>query len=196
MRSLQAVMPRFGRGLATIVGGATVGLVVIAVVLAGSQTLIPASTGAESLPPPLNEAMQPLSQATVVPSPSFPDADVTPRSGGLAEAEAVVVARAFLPESDRDEADVWATKSGSFAEVYSLARRPTYVDQPIPEEVAADRMVWAVQFRLPIEICGPPPSECQHRVALRTIFVDFSSGELLRASTFAPAPGEPLPTPN
>jgi hypothetical protein len=194
-RSLRTVTDRLGRVVSIIIAAALAGFVVIAVVVAGSQTLLPSSVGVVASPLADSQSLQPSVQASTLIASSAPTPVFTPSAAGLSEDEAVATARTFLPQAQSAAADVWATRAGSFVDVFSVARRPTHVEQPIPDDVAPGRMVWAVQFKLPIELCGPGASDCQDRMVLRTIFIDFSSGEFLRASTFGPAPGEPLPTP-
>jgi hypothetical protein len=116
-------------------------------------------------------------------------------SAGLSESAAVEAARHFLPEAET-AAERWATQSGTFVDVFeSLAHRPAHVQQPPIDDIATDRLVWGVQFRTTLEICGPAGGACETHEGLRTIFVDYHSGEWLRTSTFAPSPGEPLRQP-
>jgi hypothetical protein len=136
--------------------------------------------------PPRAES-QAESDATPTPSASLPP--------GLTEEQAIEAAR---QSSGVDgDAVVWATMPGTFEGVFaSLAHRPSYVDQPPPAGAAMlERMVWGVQFKIAAEICPPPPGDCETRDALRTILIDYVTGRQLRQSTYAPSPGDPLPTP-
>lgn len=193
MSSLRSGMSWSRTALVTMIGAAATFLLLVAVYLALPRSGTPAISSESSAAP--ETAVESPSHATV-PSPSTSTArpDPTPGPDGLSAADAVAAARGFLRESDRS-AEVWATKSGPFADVFpSLALRPPYMNQPTPEEVAADRKVWGVAFKLTIDICGPYGSECYRKEGLNTIFIDFTSGEWLRSSTVAPVPGTPLPT--
>lgn len=124
--------------------------------------------------------------ATASPTPVLP-------RGGLTESEAIAAARQFLPD---DAAQHWATMPGTFETVFeALVHRPTYLEQPAPEGIGLDRMVWGVEFKVPVEICPPPGGTCETRDGLRTIIIDYATGEWLRTSTFAPSPGDSLPKP-
>jgi hypothetical protein len=86
--------------------------------------------------------------------------------------------------------------TGTFADVFkAMAHRPEYVEQPPPEGVALDRLVWGIEFKVSLETCGPSGGECQTRDGLRTIYLDHETGEWLRATAYAPNPGDPLPRP-
>jgi hypothetical protein len=181
------------RALAAIVGAAAILLFLSAVNLAVPRSAAPLSGSAASSAP---EASSGSAAATVAaPAPSDDAVSSTSGPEGLSESDAVAAARGHLPESDRD-AELWATMSGTFADVsLSLGHRPPYLDQPTVDDVAADRPVWGVGFQLTVEICGPAGGTCESRKGLSTIFIDYESGDWLRSSTFAPSPGEPLPRP-
>lgn len=154
----------------------------VAVLLLGSACARFAATGSVT---PSNASSAPLA-ATATPSPR---PDLPP--GGLTEAEAIAAARQFLPD---DAAAVWATMPGTFLAVYdALAHRPTYLEQPAPDGIALDRLVWGVQFKVSVEVCGPAGGTCEIRDGLRTIVIDYETGEWLRTSTYAPNPAVPLP---
>jgi hypothetical protein len=100
---------------------------------------------------------------------------------GLAEAEAIAAARRYVSD---DRAPVL---EGQFAEVFAaLANRPIYLQQPSPDEVAGDRRVWGIQFRVTFELCGPSGGVCETRDGIRTIVIDSWTGEWLRSTTHAP----------
>lgn len=105
--------------------------------------------------------------------------------------QAVEVARQRLTSPD---ATLTAVDSGSFGEMFRrYTHRPTYLEQPEPED--AERRVWAVQFATDVEICGPDGGECLSRPALVTVFLDQSTYDWIRTSTYSPSEGGPLPTP-
>ncbi len=87
--------------------------------------------------------------------------------------------------------------AGTYEEVFdAMAHRPNPKIQPAPaggDEL--EHAVWGVQFRFVAEICGPAGSSCETRDALRTAVIDYLSGKQLNQSTYAPSPGDPLPTP-
>lgn len=110
---------------------------------------------------------------------------------GLSEPEAVAAARQHVSD---DAAEVWATESGPFEDVFgSLAHQPAYLEEPATDAAAPDLMTWAVEFKESIEICGPSGGKCETRDALTTVFIDYKTGEFLTSSTFAPSPGDALP---
>jgi hypothetical protein len=135
--------------------------------------------------------------AAIAPAEADPTAEATPSEApslppGLTEAQAIEAARGTYAD-----AEVWATLPGTYEDVFAtLAHRPSYVDQPPPAGKAMlERMVWGVQFKIAAVICPPPPGDCETRDALRTILIDYETGRQLRSSTYAPSPGDPLPTP-
>lgn len=113
----------------------------------------------------------------------------------LSEADAVAAARTSLPEAHRSS-ELWATMSGTFQNVFrDLAHQPNYAEQPAPDAIIADRKVWGVQFKVEVEICPPSGAVCQTRDGLATVFLDYSTGEWIRSTTYAPPPGQELPEP-
>lgn len=115
-------------------------------------------------------------------------------NGDLTEEEAVAAARASVSFADGKE--VWATMAGPYAAVFdAMAHQPDPDEQPAVDTPL--REVWGVQFRVKVELCGPWTEEnsCEIRDALRTVFLDPHSGTWIRTSTYAPAPGDPLPKP-
>lgn len=124
-------------------------------------------------------------------------ASVDPSLGdGLTEAQAIEAARQDLSTADQD-APVWATMAGSYGEVYaSLAHRPNDDEQPPP--AGPDRLddpVWGISFHVSVEVCPPLGRTCETRDGLRTVLIDYVTGERLRTTTYGPPPGDPLPTP-
>jgi hypothetical protein len=121
-------------------------------------------------------------------TPSVPTA-ASAAAAGLTESQARDMAREFA-----GDAPVWTTMSGTFESVFAaLAHRPGRQHQPRPGEFGLDRLVWGVQFKISMDLCGPQGGTCEERDALRTIFIDYETGEWLRTSTYAP--NGPLPTP-
>jgi hypothetical protein len=114
---------------------------------------------------------------------------------GLSEVEAVAMARRSLSD-DNQAAPVWATTSGTLEKVYPVFEHsPGNVEEPLPDNIAASRLVWLVEFKVAIEICPPDGSACEDRIGLTTIIIDRATGEWLRTMTYAPSPGDPLPRP-
>lgn len=182
------------KALIAAFSAAVIVLVLSAVYVAAPRSAAPLAVSAgSSAPEVLPESAAPTA---AVSSPSNDSASATAGSDGLSESEAVAAAREHLPGSERD-AEVWATESGTFADVYqSLGHRPAYIDQPPVDGVAADRPVWGIEFQVTVDMHCPSGHECEDREGLTTIFIDYRSGEWLRASTFAPSPGESLPRPS
>ena len=114
---------------------------------------------------------------------------------GLTEAQAIEAARQYLSEAHED-APVWATMAGTYEEVYaSLVHRPSNDEQPPP--AGPDRLddpVWGIQFQVTLDICAPSGA-CEVRQGLGTLLIGYGNGKLLRQSTIAPSPGDPLPVP-
>jgi hypothetical protein len=117
-----------------------------------------------------------------------------PRPGAsaarISEAAAIAAARSNLPDKS---APVWAAMSGTMENVYATFTRSA--GQPVPDTVAADRVVWGVEFKVVSEICGPSGTVCEKRDGLTTVYIDGATGEWLMASGFAPSQRDPLPKP-
>lgn len=182
---------------ATIVA-ALGGMVAMAIILVAMYVAMPLSTAPSAS---RHEPVRPASAASEV----VPQDLGTPRSSspsgspnsGLTEAEAIAVARSFLADDERN-APVWGAESGLFSEIYwDLAHKPADLEQPSDPGIPAGTQAWGIEFKVTIEICGPPSeaSTCQVREAIRTVFVDQFSGDWLRTSTYSPASNAPFPTP-
>ena len=103
----------------------------------------------------------------------------------ISEDQAIAAAREFVPE---ESATVSATMMGSFSTVFgALASRPAYLPQP-ELDGKGEAIVWGVQFKLRLDLCGPEGTKCEVRDGFRTVFLDSYSGAWLRTSTFAPNP--------
>ncbi len=115
---------------------------------------------------------------------------------GISEAEAIDIAEGILAELPEGGRELRVALEGPFLELYDVL-----VDmgpnQPDPDDIDADRMVWAVQYKVILEVCGPaggdPP--CHERPGIRTIFLDHETGDFLKVSDFGPSPERDLPTP-
>jgi hypothetical protein len=127
---------------------------------------------------------------TPIPSGSMPEP--TPIASG--ESEAIAAAQHLVTD---DAASVWATMEGTYGDVFgAMAHRPFAEIQPALTGAKQERLVWGVQFKVSMEICGPQGSTCETRDGLRTIVIGYFSGKVLDQSAYGPSPGDPLPTPD
>ena len=110
-------------------------------------------------------------------------------STGLSEADAISMARVY---SSDPNAQAREAVSGTFQDVYAaLVHVPPGDTKPSVDD---QRMVWGVEFVQQMDFCPYLSTDCYMRPALTSVWIDFVTGDFVQASTYSPAPGEPLPT--
>lgn len=164
---------------------------ILLVSILGACTLAPGAATPAPTPDPTSTA-EPTPEPTAEPTEQVDPTDAP--DNGITEDEAIELARASFTD-DPDSAPFRVALAGEFGEVYvALVDRRSVPEQPLPDDVAADQEVWGVQFEVTLEICGPEGVECEERPGIRTVFLNYDSGEWLKTSDYGPAPGMPLPT--
>lgn len=168
--------------------------------LASLTFVVFAACGPGSMP---TSSSDPAASSVAIPSPAPTGqsaasddsslAALSPSPGAVTEAEAIALARLELERPD--DAELWQTEHGPIGEIFDrISHRPSYGrEQPPPSDPA--RLVWGVQFAMDIEVCGPEGAGCETRRALVTVFLDSSTGEWVRTTTYGPPDGQPLPSP-
>jgi len=159
-----------------------------AIACATSSSVVPTvtSTGPSiSVAPTTTEAS--AFSATPGEPTSSPKSSGTP-SMGLSEADAISMARVY---SGDPNAQVREAISGTFEDVYAaLVHVPPGDSKPSVDD---QRLVWGVEFVQQIDFCPYLSTDCYLRPALRSVWIDYVTGDFVQASTYSPAPGEPLP---
>jgi len=82
--------------------------------------------------------------------------------------------------------------SGPFDEVFAtMGHQPTFGSPP---PISEPGLVWGIEFVVNIEFCPPMSDNCNMRTGLRSVFVNYETGDFVQSASYIPPPGYPLPT--